>query len=206
MSVQVLKLSSGYEPLEKIPWEAAMRLLLLGKAEVLEEYVDQHARTLRLPPWLAEAAEARIPERHEPDCVVTVTWRLPSVIRLLKQAPRKRTVKFSRQNMYTRDAGRCQYCGHGVSHAKSTYDHVIPRSKGGKTRWENIVIACHDCNQKKANRTPEEAGMKLLRKPIRPTKAVDVATLTIAWHDGMPESWRQWIRDQVYWTGELESD
>jgi 5-methylcytosine-specific restriction endonuclease McrA len=180
----------------------AVLCLILGKAEVLEES-DKTTRSLSLPPWVKEP----VSQSKTPDCVVTVTWRLPSVIRVLHRiSGRKRTVKFSRQNMYTRDQGRCQYCGVVVSHTKATYDHVVPRSKGGKTRWENIVIACHACNQKKASRTPEEAGMILRKKPIRPTKPADVASLTLAWHDGMPPSWRQWIRDQIYWTGELESD
>src|SRR6185295_14741718 len=78
-------------------------------------------------------------------------------------------VKFSRVNIYARDEYRCQYCGTKCTIDRLTYDHVVPRSRGGKTSWENIVSCCYACNAKKANRTPAEARMHLLSTPGRPT-------------------------------------
>ena len=80
----------------------------------------------------------------------------------------KKGVKFSRENVYTRDHGMCQYCSRKIPRTEATYDHVTPRRLGGLTRWENIVIACIECNRDKGGRTPEQAGMKLRQKPVKP--------------------------------------
>ena len=80
-----------------------------------------------------------------------------------------------------------------------TFDHVLPRSKGGKTIWSNIVTACSICNRKKANRTPQEAGMKLLKAPVQPS-ATPVLIITLS-RESVPDAWR----DYLYWTGELEA-
>lgn len=95
--------------------------------------------------------------------------RMPSVVKLCRPISNmKRAVKFSRINVLTRDGFRCQYCGSQKKAKELNYDHVVPRHKGGKTNWLNIVSSCYRCNSKKANRTPEEAGMKLLKKPVHP--------------------------------------
>ncbi len=98
---------------------------------------------------------------------INVTFPLPSIIRLSRyiRVPMKK-IELSRKNIIRRDNYRCQYCG--VSSSNLTVDHVIPKSRGGTDSWENLVAACIPCNNKKANRTPEEAGMKLLRKPRKP--------------------------------------
>lgn len=80
----------------------------------------------------------------------------------------KHTAKISRYMLYKRDNGRCSYCGKEITQKESTIDHVIPRSKGGENSWENICLACKSCNCKKDNRTPKEAGMKLLVTPYNP--------------------------------------
>ena len=79
-----------------------------------------------------------------------------------------RGVRFSRENVYLRDQGRCQYCAESVTRSVATYDHVLPRAQGGRTIWENIVTACGACNAKKGPRTPLEAGMPLRKPPYRP--------------------------------------
>jgi 5-methylcytosine-specific restriction endonuclease McrA len=102
---------------------------------------------------------------------ITVSIRLPSVIRLLHYVKVRRDhakVKFSRHNLYVRDHYCCQYCRRQLPTQKLTYDHVIPVARGGGKNWENIVTSCVDCNRKKANRTPEEAGLRLLKKPKAP--------------------------------------
>lgn len=119
-------------------------MVVVGKVEVIEEY----ERVIR---------------------GVNDTLRLPAVIRLSRFLKRKPPIfKFSRQNLYVRDRGKCQYCGVSFEHKELTYDHVIPRSKGGQTEWTNIVTCCTSCNLKKGGRTPEEAGMPLIRRPKAP--------------------------------------
>jgi 5-methylcytosine-specific restriction endonuclease McrA len=106
--------------------------------------------------------------------------------------------------VFARDSGRCQYCQVKVSRFEATYDHVVPRAQGGKTTWENIVIACVSCNQKKGGRTPTQASMKLRTAPVRPKKLPEVLTITFTFQAGMPDSWRTWLRDVAYWNAELE--
>src|SRR4030095_16417964 len=145
-ATRTLLLSQGYEPIKIIPWQRAMTLLTLDKVEVVEEY-DAEVRASSL------------------------IVKVPAVVRLRKAFRRHaKPVKFSRVNIYARDAYRCQYCGEKCSIDGLTYDHVIPRSRGGRTTWENIVSCCYECNADKANRTPAEAGMTLLAQPKPPTR------------------------------------
>src|SRR5262245_21057226 len=175
-ATRTLLLSQGYEPIKIISWQRAMVLLTLDKVEVVEEY-DTEIRAMSL--------------------VVNV----PAVVRLRKAFRRHaKPVKFSRVNIYARDGYRCQYCGVKCSIDELTYDHVIPRSKGGRTTWENIVSACYACNRRKANRTPVEAGMKLRAVPVRPTWMPSVQIRVSV--RSVPDAWR----DYVYWTGEIDNE
>ncbi len=170
---QVLLLNITYEPLKIINWKRAITLLFLEKVEVLEEYSQ---------------------EIHS----VSFTIKLPSVVRLLRMVKKPKTpVRFSRQNIYARDKYQCQYCGSRFPTEELTYDHVIPKSLGGKTRWENIVTCCIKCNRRKGGRTNKEAGMKIIRKPSRPTW-LPALRITIGFRE-VPHSWR----DYLYWNVEL---
>ena len=169
----VLLLNITYEPLKIINWKKAVTLLCLGKVEVIE----QSDHTV-----------------HS----VSFTIKLPSVVRLLRMVRRPRgAIRFSRQNIYARDRYQCQYCGDRFPTEDLTYDHVLPKSRGGRTRWENIVTCCVECNRKKGGRTPGEAAMKLIRTPSRPDW-VPALRITIGFHK-IPESWR----DYLYWNVEL---
>jgi 5-methylcytosine-specific restriction endonuclease McrA len=170
---QVLLLNITYEPLKIINWKKAITMLCLGKVEVIEEYSrDIHS--------------------------VSFTVKLPSVVRLLRMVKRpKAPVKFSRQNIYARDRYQCQYCGHRFPTEDLTYDHVLPKSRGGKTEWENIVTCCIECNRKKGGRMPSEASMTLIRKPSRPTW-VPAIRITVGFKQ-IPQTWR----DYLYWNVEL---
>ena len=170
---QVLLLNITYEPLKVINWRRAITLSLLGKVEVLEEYGREiHA--------------------------VSFAIKLPSVVRLHRMVKRPNSpIKFSRQNIYARDKYRCQYCGTKFPSEELNYDHIIPKSRGGKTEWTNIVTCCIQCNRKKGGRTPKEARMKLVRKPIRPTW-LPALKITIGYRE-VPHSWR----DYLYWNVEL---
>jgi len=140
-----LLLNSSYEPLRTISWQRAITLSLLDKIDVLETYAGQSIRSARQDlPW---PAVARLRGR--------VSWR-------------SRGVRFSRINVYRRDNFTCQYCCRKHSVGNLTFDHVLPKSQGGATNWTNIVTACLPCNQHKGARTPEQAGMKLLRTPKKP--------------------------------------
>lgn len=186
---QVLILDATWQPVNRVPMPKAVRLLLKGRAEVVE--ADDAAI------WKPTKGDKR---------TATEQFRRPSVVRLVKHvASRSKSVKFSRQNIWLRDKGRCQYCGVKCSISDFTYDHVTPASRGGVRRWENIVCACVPCNQKKGGRTPEEAGMRLLSKPVKPRSLAGAATASIRWTPGMPERWRAWVRDTLYWNDELES-
>jgi 5-methylcytosine-specific restriction endonuclease McrA len=170
---QVLLLNITYEPLRIINWQKAITMLCLGKVEVIEEY-QREVRS------------------------VTFSVKLPSVVRLLRMVKRpKSPVKFSRQNIYARDRYRCQYCGTRNPTEELTYDHIIPKSRGGKTEWANIVTCCVECNRKKGGRTPPEARMRLIRKPVRPDW-VPALRITIGVRQ-IPQSWR----DYLYWNVEL---
>lgn len=175
-STRTLLLSQGYEPIKIIPWQRAMILLTLDKVDVVEEY----------------DAEVR---------ATSIVVRIPAVVRLRKAFRRfAKPVKFSRVNIYARDGYRCQYCGAKCATDQLTYDHVVPRSRGGRTSWDNIVSCCYACNRRKANRTPVEAKMVLRSTPVRPAwiPAVQIRVST----KSVPDAWR----DYVYWVGEIDHD
>jgi len=122
---------------------------------------------------------------------------MPAVVRITHAIDaKKKRIKFSRQNVLARDRFRCQYCGAHGKDVVLTFDHVIPKSRGGKTEWENIVMACQSCNHKKADLTLREAGMTLRAQPVRPTW-VPVFNVALREVDSIPVEWRE------YWTAEL---
>ena len=100
----------------------------------------------------------------------------------------KRGVKFSRINVFARDEFRCQYCGARKPARELNYDHVIPRVQGGKTVWENIVSSCYECNSRKRGRTPEQAGMKLQRAPVKP-RSLPMTPVIYLGNRHMPPAW-----------------
>lgn len=119
--------------------------------------------------WFAEKVE--VIEFHDLFVHSSNTkFRLPSIIRLKSYISKtsRAKVKYSKQNVILRDLAVCQYCGKHCSNKECTIDHVIPISKQGPESWDNVVVACRECNQKKANRTPAAAGMPLLKEPVRP--------------------------------------
>lgn len=175
-TMRTLVLSQGFEPIKVISWQRAVALLSLGKIEVIEEY-DHNIRS------------------------VSLVIKIPAVVRLLKAFKRhKNKVKFSRVNIFARDKYSCQYCGMKGKLSDLTYDHVVPRSQGGKTEWKNIATACYACNEKKRDRTPEQAKMHLRNKPEQPTW-VPVMVVQIS-QTSAPDAWR----DYVYWTSDLTEE
>ena len=171
---RTLLLNASYEPLLIVGWQRAMTLLFQGKAEVIEEHDE---------------------EVHS----VKVTFKIPSVLRMLSMVKirRRAPVKFTRLNIFTRDGFTCQYCVQKFETEELTFDHVVPVAQGGKKTWENIATACVACNSRKEGRTPEQAGMHLLKKPKQPVWA-QMITITIGIKT-MPKTWA----DYLYWNVEL---
>ncbi|MGQ9599800.1 MAG: HNH endonuclease [Anaerolineae bacterium] len=162
----VLVLNATYEPLNVVSVRRAVLLLLKEKAEVIE------------------AADAWL--RSE-----GMVLPVPLVIRLVYyvRIPRHFSLPVSRRTVMARDHYTCQYCQAQPGKAFLTIDHVVPRSRGGTTHWENVVTACGVCNRHKGNRTPEEAGMSLVRPPRRPR----YLALTLLEGSGAPEAWNKYM-------------
>lgn len=172
--LQTLVLDQGYQPHRIVSWQRAVCMWWEGKCEVVEEY-DDDIRS------------------------VTLTIKMPAVVRLLHRVRgKKQAVKFSRINVATRDKFTCQYCGLKLPLSKLTYDHVVPRSHGGRTVWENIVMACYPCNEAKANRTPAQAKMPLRKVPVKP-EHLPVVTMRFS-VASVPDAWVSYI----YWNGALD--
>src|SRR5438552_295759 len=128
-------------PHKVISWQRAIVLSFLGKVEVVAEYDE----VIRSP---------------------SIALRAPAVVRMHRaHVPHRSTLRFCRANVFRRDGYKCQYCGEVLAGRLLTFDHVVPRARGGKTEWENIVTCCGPCNDRKRDRTPDEAAMKLLRRP-----------------------------------------
>ncbi len=161
LATSVLVLNRLYQPVHVTSVRRAIILLYRGAARA----VDEQYQTFDFESWAALSAAV-----HE-DSIGTSSRRLkvPRVILLqaYEHLPRAK-VRFSRLNIYSRDKNTCQYCGKRPPRAELNLDHVIPRMKGGVTSWENVVCSCVPCNLRKGGRTPEEAGMRLLKIPSRP--------------------------------------
>lgn len=194
----VLVLNRLYQPVNITTVRRAFALLYQGTAKA----IDREFQTFDFESWAALSAEV-----NEPDVIRTVaqTIRIPRVIilQVFERFPRLH-VRFSRQNIYLRDKLTCQYCGNRFARADLNLDHVIPRSRGGRTTWENVVCSCVTCNLKKGSRMPEEAGMRLLREPSRPRwSPFERGRGTVDYED-----WRPFLSlvDASYWNTELSQE
>jgi 5-methylcytosine-specific restriction endonuclease McrA len=182
----------------------AFTLLYLGVARV----IDQQFRTFDFDSWAQLSDELGFGGRVDHDVVRTVNRAIlvPRVIilQLYDRIPRTK-VRFSRYNIYLRDGNTCQYCGLELPRTELNLDHVVPRAQGGRTTWENVVCCCIDCNLSKGARTPEQAGIKLLKMPVRPRW-----TPTFKTQAGKVR-YREWlpflgIADASYWNVELKEE
>lgn len=163
LKLSVLILNQNYEPLIICHAKKAMILLYLKKAEILEAY-DMKIHS------------------------VNKSFPYPSVIRLKNYFRRPyMEISLNRRNVIKRDRHLCQYCGKNTQ--AMTVDHVVPKCFGGEDSWSNLVCACMRCNTKKGNRTPEQAGMRLLRKPKKPSQL-----FFIQYHIASPHhSWKPYL-------------
>lgn len=189
-----LILNRSWQPVHVAPVSRSLILLWNEAAKVVdpEDY--------QLYTWSDWAKLA--PREGEP-FIRTVRFRLrvPEVLTLTHHdRPRLNAVTFSRRNLFKRDHATCQYCGGRPGTEELTIDHVVPRAHGGLTTWDNCVLACVACNSRKANRTPDQANMKLRRAPFRPSwkPLYDASTVRIA-------SWSRFLSD-AYWNVPLLDD
>lgn len=167
MSRRTLLLSSWYLPMRVVGWQDAVKLVYLGTVDVLVAYEEE----LRSP---------------------STVWKMPAVIRLRRAVPRHATgVRFSRANVYLRDNHTCQYCSKKLPADELTFDHLVPRSRGGRKSFLNIVTACRLCNARKGNRTCDQAGMFPIREPYHP-KVLPLAA-SIAAEYGAPDEWLPYL-------------
>jgi len=208
LSANVLVLNKYYQAIRVINVRRAFSMLCREMAEVI--HIETDAATgksqwlnLKFDDWreLSEIKREFEPEQY--DWIHTVRFQIavPRIIRLLgyDKLPRQ-DVKFNRRNIYARDSSRCQYCGKKFATTELSLDHVKPRSQGGKASWDNIVCCCIRCNVKKGGRTPEQAHMHLITKPVKPKRS---PVINIKLADERYWSWKQFL-DNAYWTVELK--
>jgi len=197
---QVLVLNRLWQAVNLCSVRRALALLFEGHAQVVANTDSGEFKTYDFQQW--RDFSTRNPSESNDDVVRTVALRIrvPRVILLLffDRLPRKE-VKFTRHNIFERDRNTCQYCGRVFDRRDLNLDHVIPRDRGGPTTWENIVCSCIPCNTRKANKTPAEAGMRLVRKPKRPKWRPFVQ---VSFGAPMHESWKHFL-DIAYWNVEL---
>jgi 5-methylcytosine-specific restriction endonuclease McrA len=203
LDASVLVLNKLFMAIHIVSVRRAFTLLCKDIAEVVSMEGGQFA-TYDFATW-RELSEyrARNFREEDDDWVRTVSSEIqaPRVIRLLSydKLPRQ-TVKFNRRNIFARDNNQCQYCGKKYPTSELSLDHVVPRSRGGRSTWENIVCACVGCNVKKGGRTPKEAHMSLIRKPEKPKRS---PLLNLKLTHRKYQSWKTFL-DTAYWSVELK--
>ena len=163
---KILLLDNTFFPIRFVNWKRAMVLFLSNRAEALELYEKIRIRS------------------------VSPSFPLPKVLRLFGIFKKDQQVKFCRHNVFLRDHWTCQYCRKEFTAKNLTLDHVIPKSRGGNTSWENVVTACSNCNHKKGDRLLEESSFRLLKTPKRPKWRPCMNT---SFRNVNPEEWGSWI-------------
>jgi 5-methylcytosine-specific restriction endonuclease McrA len=198
LNTAVLVLNRNFQPIHVTSVKRAISLLYQGVARALDEQYRQYD--------FADWAQLAAANSDESIGSINRRFRVPRVLVLtaFEKLPRTR-VRFSRINLYARDQDTCQYCGRQLKRVDLNLDHVVPRSQGGRTCWENVVCSCIVCNLKKGGRTPEQAGMKLLRTPVRPKWT------PLFRNAAKPQAYREWLpflnlTDASYWNVELKDD
>jgi 5-methylcytosine-specific restriction endonuclease McrA len=167
--MRTLLLNISYEPIRLVSWQTAVSEWFLGKVEILASYDELlHSCYLEIP--------------------------TPAVVRLIRRHHqyRQENVPLERRYVYARDSWKCCYCGERFPDEHLTYDHVVPQSRGGRMTWTNIVTACTQCNNRKDDRTPDEAGMPLLSRPRQP-RWMPSALVDAACKREIPPQWQDWV-------------
>ena len=199
----VLVLNRFFMAVHVVTARHAFSLLCKRVAEVVH-VVDDRYDSFNFESWRDVSQYRELFENDGDDCWVhTVSFeiRVPEIIRLLAydRMP-KRRVKLNRRNLFARDDNRCQYCGRRFPTTELSLDHVVPRSRGGRTNWTNIVCACTACNKRKGGRTPWEANMRLIRPSVQPRRS---PVIHMKLRSGKYGAWKAFL-DNAYWSVELQ--
>lgn len=207
LTSSVLVLNRQYMAIHVIDVRRAFGLLMRELAEVIHIEDGQYAN-YDFDSW-RDLSEMRVQfaddfeQDPHADWVRSINFQIqaPRILRLLHydRVPKQR-VRLNRRNLFARDGGKCQYCGKAFPTSELSIDHVVPSCHGGETTWENVVCACVKCNVRKGGRTPDQAGMKLAKKPVRPKRSPMLAIKL-----GNPKyvSWRSFV-DAAYWSVDLK--
>jgi 5-methylcytosine-specific restriction endonuclease McrA len=173
LSTSVLVLNRMYIAVHVVHVRRAICLLFRDLAEVVHIESGRFSNH-DFDSWLELSELNSLEKRPDQDWIRSINFQLqvPRVIRLISfdRLP-KQSVRFSRRNIFARDGNRCMYCNRRFPPGQLSLDHVLPRSRGGHTSWENVVACCVHCNIKKGGRTPQEARMRLLREPEKPKRS-----------------------------------
>jgi 5-methylcytosine-specific restriction endonuclease McrA len=207
LNANVLVLNKHYQAIRVINVRRAFAMLCKELAEVVHIDTDAAGQSRWTNMDFVEWTElSQLKAEFEPDeydwiHTVRLQIAVPRIIRLVgyDKLPRQ-DVKFNRRNIYARDGSKCQYCGKKFSTTELSLDHVKPKSQGGKASWDNIVCCCVKCNVKKGGRTPEQAKMHLITKPVKPKRS---PVISIRLADARYSSWKTFL-DNAYWTVELK--
>ena len=177
-----LILNADYQPISYFPlslwsWQDSIKAVFLERVNIIAEYESEVRSS-------------------------TFSMKIPSVIALKKYIPISKKPPFTRFNLFLRDDFSCQYCGDIFTSNDLTFDHVIPKSKGGKTKWENVVAACSKCNLKKSDLLLSEVNMKLIKQPFMPSNQ----QLQVSGKKFPPNYLHKSWMDYLYWDSELEKN
>jgi 5-methylcytosine-specific restriction endonuclease McrA len=201
LSASVLLLNRLYMAVRVVNARRALTLAYRNQAEIVC-VEDGKFLSYDFANWVEVSAARRTFKPEEYDWIRTVRFQVavPKIVRLLgyDKLPRAE-VKLNRKNLFARDRNRCQYCGRRCPTSELSIDHIVPRSQGGRTSWENVVCACVRCNVRKGGRTPDQAHMHLIAPARRPRRS---PVLTIKLSESKYASWKQFL-DYAYWNVEL---
>lgn len=202
LDLSVLVLNKLYLAIHIVSARRAFALLCKQLAEVVSVEEGQW-NNYDFESWRDVSQLRRQFQEPNRDWLRTPSFEIevPRIIRLVRfeRLPRQ-TVKFNRRNLFARDRNHCQYCGQKFSTTALTLDHVVPRSQGGQSTWDNMVCACVECNVRKGGRTPQQAQMSLIRRPAKPKTS---PLVTIKLGNRKYQSWKTFL-DHAYWEVELK--
>jgi len=195
---RVLVLNRLYQPINVISLRRAIVMFYQGLARA----VTPEFETFDFDSW--SQLSAAVEEGERIGLVDGEGIRVPRVIlvRRCDWVP-QRHVKFNRASIFARDRNRCQYCAKTLPRSELNLDHVVPRSQGGRTTWENVVCSCIQCNRVKGGNTPEQAGMRLIRVPFKPGWS-PIASVPVSM--GIHRDWAPFLVSTAYWNVELDED
>lgn len=164
---RTLILDIGYQPIKTVGWQHGLTLLFKKRARLVVPY---------------EGLFIRSP---------SVAVELPAVVTVPTRPAAIKHPRYTRRNLFLRDEGMCQYCGLLVEYRGFTLDHVLPRLRGGRSEWSNVVVCCRGCNETKGDKSPAESGLRLKRIPKCPGALMQAATLRLP--HGYPQEWRPYV-------------